>query len=128
MAKTFVVEHLDPELGPWSLLEYKAIAQECYAAGDVFCLSSVSEESNLPPELRSLEGLKIQQRKAEDIYARDKARVCLLDPAAKSELSPTDQDRFDVFLFGGILGDDPPRGKCSEERKLSSLTWSRQNF
>jgi ribosome biogenesis SPOUT family RNA methylase Rps3 len=33
-----------------------------------------------------------------------KEKVCLLDPAAKEELSPKDAEKFDVFLFGGILG------------------------
>jgi ribosome biogenesis SPOUT family RNA methylase Rps3 len=40
----------------------------------------------------------------EELYAADKARVCLLDPAAAKDLSPADGDTFDVFLFGGILG------------------------
>ena len=26
------------------------------------------------------------------------------------DLSTNDAEEFDVFLFGGILGDDPPRG------------------
>jgi ribosome biogenesis SPOUT family RNA methylase Rps3 len=40
----------------------------------------------------------------EELYASDKSRVCLLDPAAASDLSPEDGDKFDAFLFGGILG------------------------
>ena len=111
MAKTYVVEHLDPELGPWSTLEYKTIAQECHDIGAKFCLSSLSPAIELPSDLHSLEGLSIELRKVEEIYGDAKSRVCLLDPAAKRELSPSDGDKFDVFLFGGILGDDPPRGK-----------------
>ncbi|PFH48287.1 hypothetical protein AMATHDRAFT_65865 [Amanita thiersii Skay4041] len=46
-------------------------------------------------------------------------RVCLLDPKAEKELAPEDGDgRFDCFLFGGILGDDPPRDRTSELRVL----------
>ncbi|KAK7682807.1 hypothetical protein QCA50_014191 [Cerrena zonata] len=46
-------------------------------------------------------------------------KVCLLDPKATEELSPKDGDgRFEWFLFGGILGDDPPRDRTSELRVL----------
>ncbi|KAF9031361.1 DUF431-domain-containing protein [Hymenopellis radicata] len=45
--------------------------------------------------------------------------VCLLDPKADQELAPPDGDgRFKWFLFGGILGDDPPRDRTAELRVL----------
>ena len=102
--KTYVVEHLDPELGPWSSLEYQAIAEESRANGAAFCLSSVPRSLTLPTSLRDAPGLAIEYRSVEEIYANDKGRVCLLDPAAKAELSADDATKFDVFLFGGILG------------------------
>jgi ribosome biogenesis SPOUT family RNA methylase Rps3 len=49
----------------------------------------------------------------------DLSEVCLLDPKAEKELTPEDGDgRFKCFLFGGILGDDPPRDRTSELRVL----------
>ncbi|RSH90165.1 hypothetical protein EHS25_001499 [Saitozyma podzolica] len=48
----------------------------------------------------------------------DPSRVCLLDPRATEVLAPEDADKFDVFLYGGILGDDPPRDRTGELRKL----------
>ncbi|KAL9102594.1 MAG: hypothetical protein Q9163_002274 [Psora crenata] len=114
--KSYVVEHLDPELGPWSALEYQTIANECIGANAHFCLSSPSKIQDLPSELHAINGLVIEDRGAECIYADAKDRVCLLDPAAKDELCPEDGDNFDVFLFGGILGDQPPRDRTSELR------------
>lgn len=102
--KTYIVEHLDPELGPWSALEYQTIAEECSSASSKFCLSSVPTSLQLPPALASVPGMHIEHRSVEDIYATAKDRVCLLDPAASSELGPEDGQHFDVFLFGGILG------------------------
>ncbi|KAJ9273503.1 hypothetical protein DTO212C5_577 [Paecilomyces variotii] len=114
---TYVVEHLDTELGPWSALEYGCIARESRAAGARFLLSSVPAELQLPEDLAKMEELEVEQRSVEEIFADRKSRVCLLDPAAKVELSPADGDQFEVFLFGGILGDDPPRDRTSELRK-----------
>ena len=103
--KTYIVEHLDPELGSWSALEYLAIAQESAEAGAAFCISSVPESLTLPPELQRVQELVVTHQGVEERYANDKSRVCLLDPSAKEELSPEDGRRFDVFLFGGILGE-----------------------
>lgn len=115
--KTFVVEHLDPELEAWSSLEYSAIASECHATGAQFLLSSVPTSLKLPANLQGAEGLDVETRGIEEIYADKKDKVCLLDPAASKDLSPEDGDVFEVFLFGGILGDDPPRDRTSELRK-----------
>jgi len=115
--KTYIVEHLDDELGPWSELEYVTIAKESYEAGAKFCLSSVPSSLVLPEALKAVPGFTVDGRSVEALYADDKSRVCLLDPSATKELSPQDGDIFDVFLFGGILGDDPPRDRTSELRK-----------
>ena len=109
-AHTYVVEHLDPELGPWSALEYKSIAAESIIARVKFIISLVRKALELPAELRAVPGLVVEHRGIEAICS-EKERVCLLDPAAEDELRSEDGEKFDVFLFGGILGDDPPRGR-----------------
>ncbi|ROT41414.1 DUF431 domain-containing protein [Sodiomyces alkalinus F11] len=115
--KTYIVEHLDPELGQWSELEYVAIAKETQVAQGTFLLSSLPEAFNVPPALSQVPAFKPERRGVEELYANDKSRVCLLDPSASSDLGPDDGDKFDAFLFGGILGDDPPRDRTSELRK-----------
>lgn len=102
--KLYIVEHLDPELGSWSALEYLAIATETKDAGAVFCLSSLSKHLMLPEELQDKAELILEERCLEDWCKTDKSRICLLDPAATTELNPGDARLFDVFLFGGILG------------------------
>ena len=100
----FVVEHLDEELGPWSRLEYECIAQESYDASCNFILSSVPQEPEITKQLESIEHAQLEHEGIETLFADRKTKVCLLDPAAKHELSPEDGEVFDVFLFGGILG------------------------
>ncbi|ROV94505.1 hypothetical protein VMCG_08132 [Cytospora schulzeri] len=115
--KVYIVEHLDPELGPWSELEYIAIAEESENSGSSFTLSSLPDGFKVPESLRAIKTFKATQDSVEDIYASNKNTVCLLDPAAEKDLSPEDAQEFGVFLFGGILGDDPPRDRTSELRK-----------
>lgn len=129
--KVYVVEHLDPELGSWSELEYMAIAQESQESGSSFTLSSLPQEFKVPESLKAISTFKATQSSVENIYAATKNTVCLLDPAAEKDISPEDAQEFGTFLFGGILGegsdnphsrresamltylpigDDPPRG------------------
>lgn len=104
-SKTYVVEHLDPELGTWSALEYSTIAKECAESGASFCITSVSKNLIMPLVIQDLQNtIIIETRGIEELYENTKDRICLLDPAALTELSPDDESQFDVFLFGGILG------------------------
>lgn len=116
---TYIVEHLDPELEDWQALEYNAISEESQNSGNKFLLSG------LTPEFDKFEKLVIPkaertERTVESIYPSQEARqkVCLLDPKAEKDLSPEDGPLFDAFLFGGILGDDPPRDRTGDLRKL----------
>lgn len=108
---TFIVEHLDPELEDWQALEYKCIHQECHASNAKFILSGLADASKTQKQLGLLSE-SLQQKSVETIYSEPSAKqkVCLLDPKAEKDISPEDGEVFDVFLFGGILGDDPPRG------------------
>ncbi|KAI0430663.1 DUF431-domain-containing protein [Xylaria sp. FL1042] len=116
--KTYIVEHLDPELGPWSELEYTAIARETGRAGGSFVLSSMAPDlvARLPESLTAEAAFRAETRGVEELYPEGRERVCLLDPRAEKDISPDDKALFDVFLFGGILGDDPPRDRTSELR------------
>lgn len=102
----YIVEHLDPELGPWSELEYIAIAEETQRAGNTFMLSSLPEGFKVPEKLAANPAFKAESRGVEEMYGGEmKDRVCLLDPQAEKDLNPDDKREFDVFLFGGILGE-----------------------
>ncbi|RPA85964.1 DUF431-domain-containing protein, partial [Ascobolus immersus RN42] len=122
---------MEPELGPWSLGEYITITDECLQHGGKLYITSVVDSlfNNLPPALiekqKEANGvLTITQKSVVEVTAGEKERVCLLDPRGKSELAPEDGDwkedakGFKWFVFGGILGDDPPRDRTAELRDL----------
>ncbi len=121
---TFIIEHLDPELGDWSALEYRTIARECWETKNRFTLCSVLEDFVVRTEgvglgdaVATWEGrdkveveVDVVGKGVEELFppgGQDGGRggrVCLLDPQAERELSPEDGDVFEGFLFGGILG------------------------
>ena len=110
---TFIVEHMDPELESWQVLEYSTIAKECAASNSQFILSG------LPKAVPELAQVEQSPQSVDDLVSSaniPKERVCLLDPRGESDLAPEDGDKFDVFVFGGILGDDPPRDRTAELR------------
>jgi ribosome biogenesis SPOUT family RNA methylase Rps3 len=110
---TFIVEHMDPELEKWQHLEYRTIASECASASSQFILSG------LPKPVSELAEVEQSPSSVDDLVSNagiPKERVCLLDPRGESDLAPEDGDKFDVFVFGGILGDDPPRDRTAELR------------
>ena len=116
---TFIVEHLDPELEDWQALEYNTISKESAQANSKFLLSG------LKPDFAKFELLTIpesdrSETTVESLYPtpEQRSKVCLLDPKAEKDLSPKDGELFDAFLFGGILGDDPPRDRTGDLRKL----------
>jgi hypothetical protein len=108
---TIIVEHLDPELEAWQTLEYQCIASECAASDTKFILSGLTSVSSIAERL-SLPLENLTEQSVETLYeGEQRKRVCLLDPKAEKDLAPEDGEEFDVFLFGGILGDEPPRGE-----------------
>jgi Trm5-related predicted tRNA methylase len=142
--KTYAVEHLDPELGDWSKLEYINIAEETASSGSKFLLTSFSSSETVPEAFKTLSALEIHPESVEKLFTSKEDQVCLLDPSASQELSPEDGEKFSIFLFGGILGrtdvhqvlcfradralgDDPPRGPVYDSLIELDLTFCRQD-
>lgn len=122
---TYIVEHLDTELEDWQGLEYTTISNESISTSNKFLLSGLDASlldhstpsggliAKIPDSSKTITSV-------ERLYPTPEARkrVCLLDPRGAKDLSPEDGDEFDAFLFGGILGDDPPRDRTADLRKL----------
>lgn len=102
----------------WVRLEYRAISKEVGSSG--LYLTSIKPTVEVPEEIASVcttTPLDVTQLAQLDPNF-EISKVCLLDPSATQELVPEDAQKFDYFLFGGILGDHPPRDRTGELRKL----------
>lgn len=65
-----------------------------------------------------MKGAELRTDSIEEWPVELQQRVVLLDPKASQVLSPADGDNFDYLLFGGILGDDPPRDRTGILRRM----------
>ncbi|CAB4415880.1 unnamed protein product [Rhizophagus irregularis] len=120
MAPKYIIEHMEDNLHEWCLLEYYHIATFIHPSNLYFTNLSMTAEtsfknSEIPKETNFITENIINMNVPMD-------KICLLDPASNQVLEPTDGDAFEYFLFGGILGDDPPRDRTSELRRLGFTT------
>lgn len=132
MTLTYVIEHMEEDettpksLPPWVELEYAHMIMLAGINGRVeFTHLSHNSSSSLNAQLALINepaaSYRVHTQSVMELLEQDNVpitRVCLLDPKAQIALSPEDGKIFDHFLFGGILGDDPPRDRTSELRQL----------
>lgn len=104
----YVIEHMEEGFSEWVILEYSQILRE--VGPDNLVLTSLPEsttQKDIPQRLLDL-GLQWTTKECVTLDGGlDCNRVCLLDPAAETDLVPEDKAKFDYFVFGGILGSHP---------------------
>lgn len=106
MKNIFIIEHLEPQLWPWCLIEYKQISK------------IVGKENLWFTNVRKNDRKKLEKYGkvfSESVKEMELKDCCVLDPAAGKTLVSSDSGEFRYFIFGGILGDYPPRKRTSEE-------------
>lgn len=103
----YIIEHLDPELYDWCLLEYTHISQIVGKENLIFTNIKKQEDKQKLEKLGKVEEKSVKELKY--------PHLCILDPAATKTLSPSDKKEFEYLLFGGILGDWPPQQRTKKE-------------
>ncbi|EJD01813.1 DUF431-domain-containing protein [Fomitiporia mediterranea MF3/22] len=120
--------HMRTLAGPEAQIHFSHLSSSSSKAlSSVFVDSDFTHEASVPSNSsRSLANATAHQMGVLELMKAHNLsldQVCLLDPKAENELSPQDGDgTFQWFLFGGILGDDPPRDRTAELRKLGFPT------
>ena len=103
MTPVFVIEHLEPKLYQWCRLEYAHISSFVGKRNLLFTNTKSAVLKKFGKvELKSVKKLRFE-------------KACILDPEAKSTLTPEIAKKYNYFIFGGILGDNPPRERTKEE-------------
>ncbi len=101
----FIIEHMEQRMWKWCVIEYKSISK--IVGKDYLWITNVKRGS------KELENYGKVFR--ESIKSMNLKKVCILDPEAKKTLETSDKEKFEYFVFGGILGDYPPRKRTKEE-------------
>jgi ribosome biogenesis SPOUT family RNA methylase Rps3 len=102
----FIIEHLEPELWPWCVIEYKHISK-------IIGKNSLWFFHIKAKDAKRLEKYgKVFNNSVKTLNLKN---ICILDPEAQQTLTPKTAANFDYFVFGGILGDAPPKKRTTQE-------------
>ncbi len=102
---TLVVEHCEPILSEWLLLEYKHAV--VIWENEVVFTRVTKKTANVLKNIG-----RIEKEKAQDIFSHKSSVV--LDPQAEKPLTPSDCKKFDVIIVGGLLGYEKPKGRTKK--------------
>lgn len=100
----YVIEHLEPRLSRWCLIEYSHLSK--LVGKDNLWFTHVKKASESLGEIG-----RVFTKPAHEIPME---KPCVLDPEATKELTTEDCKVFSHLVFGGILGDHPPRARTRE--------------
>lgn len=136
----YIIEHLEPRVWKWCLIEYENISN--IVGKENLWITNVKRKNKkleqfakvFKQSVKDLNSLNSNQPNdlSQAIYLREKGKcdqksqtienkkfsieinAVVLDPEAKAILTPQDS-KFDYFIFGGILGDYPPKKRTEKE-------------
>jgi ribosome biogenesis SPOUT family RNA methylase Rps3 len=105
--KIFIIEHLEPKLWQWCLIEYEHMSETVGKENLWFTnIKNNADERKLN---------KFGKVFKESVTSMNLPNVCVLDPEIEETLSPEKAKDIEYFVFGGILGDYPPKKRTKEE-------------
>jgi ribosome biogenesis SPOUT family RNA methylase Rps3 len=103
----YIIEHLEPKLWPWVLMEYKHISKLVSKSNLWFTNIKTKHDADKLKEYGKIIPVSVSKLNLK--------HACILDPESKQTLTPKLAKQFNYFIFGGILGDYPPRKRTRQE-------------
>ncbi|MFZ8791399.1 MAG: hypothetical protein ACO2OS_03855 [Thermosphaera aggregans] len=106
-----VIEHLEPEISPWLLLEYRHCSK-IYGKDFLFI-------TNLPTKYHKLLGkyANVLEKSVKALISEnvlEKEATIILDPRSSVKLDFSTLNSAKYVIVGGILGEHPPKGRTYE--------------
>ncbi|MEM4230732.1 MAG: hypothetical protein QXF25_02555, partial [Candidatus Pacearchaeota archaeon] len=112
----YIVEHLEQTLWDWCIYEYENISK--IVGRKNLWITNIKNKK----ERKKLE--RFGKAFEESVSKMSLKNICVLDPEANKTLEPKEAKKFEYFIFGGILGDFPPKKRTKAEltTKLNKST------
>ena len=124
----FIIEHLEPELFEWCMIEYSHISKIVGKSNLIF--------TNVNPkffgELKNFG--RIFNEKFSELNSKlnfNEKKICILSQYAEKTLEANDKGKFEYFVFGGILGDKPAKRRTEDilkELKQNKIKFEERNL
>jgi len=119
----FIIEHLEAELYEWCLIEYQHISEIVGKENLIFTNVKNKNEADKLKKYgavfeKSISGLNFKN-------------ICVLSQYSESELKSNDKNKFQYFVFGGILGDNPAKkrtGAIIKGLRKSNMKFEARNL
>lgn len=108
----FIIEHLEDEVWDWCILEYQHMSE--IVGKDNLIFTNVPKKEKYKLE-------KFGKVFSESIRILEFKKCCLMEMIADKKLITNDKNKFDYFIFGGILGDNPPQGRTKALHNLCEM-------
>ncbi|MBN2421021.1 hypothetical protein JXB27_01960 [Candidatus Woesearchaeota archaeon] len=108
----YIIEHLEDEVWEWCILEYKHMSEVVGKENLIFTNVSKAEHHKIS---------KYGEVHEESVRSMNLKNACLMEMVADKILEPSDAKKFDCFVFGGILGDNPPQGRTKVLHNLFDM-------
>ena len=99
----FIIEHLEPELYEWCLIEYEHISKIVGKKNLIF--TNIKNKQNNLKKYGAVFEKSVSELNFNDI--------CILSQYSKKILRTSDKNKFECFVFGGILGDNPAKKRTN---------------
>ena len=125
----FIIEHLEPELFEWCLIEYRHISEIVGKENLIFTNIKNKAEQNKLKKIGNVFEKKISE--LNDKLNFNKNKICILSQYAEKNLETNDKNKFEYFVFGGILGDKPAKNRTNFlilELKNSFIKFEERNL
>ena len=113
----FIIERLEPELYEWCVIENEHISK--IAGKDNVIFTNLGTN-----DIKKLEKYGHVFKKSISELKLD--RICVLNQYAKKTLTSNDKNKFQYFVFGGILCDHPAKKRT--QQLIKKLEYSKIKF